>query len=353
MKTLHYPPGRITPRGQRLLFEGDEPMFGYKSPLRTVTFDLMGPFAPIPGVQDGVSVTSLKGLVPPWKIRSTQGTNQDGATFGSAVYDELEIDIGVEAFGSTPKVTRQVIRHWIDAWDVREQGELFAITEGGYFFAPVRWMRNPVEELFAASRCRQPFTWTALGDDSFWRAPDSIHQFPAPGTSLVSGSGSGFITLTNDGDQDGWVNHVVYGPFTELQIANGPDSTSMIKFGPLRENQVALLRTEPRLRGVTDLTTLPVPTQNLAAHQALIKRIVSFAANNNVPPLLRQFESLFGIMPPQGELYSLLDGRFTRPIPKKTAGVAATERHIAVKVTGGNANTKIVSYVTPRRRWPF
>ena len=51
--------------------------------------------------------------------------------------------------------------------------------------------------------------------------------------------------------------------------------------------------------------------------------------------------------------YSLLDGRFTQPLPPRTASGLVTERHIAVKVTGGDANTKLVSYVTPRRRWPF
>lgn len=347
-----YPSGAITPLGAELLIEGDQPILGYKSPSRALTFHLMGALAPMPGVQDGVIATSLKGLVPPWKIRDTQGSHQDGVTFNSAVYEPLEIDLGVEVIGSTPKATRRVVRDWIEAWDVRQQGELFAITEAGYFFSPVRWMKNPVDGLMSAESCRQKFTWTARGDDAFWRGLDSVHQFPYPGTALVSGAGQGFITLTNDSDQDGWVNHVFYGPGT-VSIANGPDSTSMIEFGPLLPNQVALLRTEPRLRGVTDLTTLPVPTQNTNAFQNIIRNIVSFASNNNVPPLLRQFESLFGILPPQGELYSLLDGRFTKPIPPKMAGWSAVERHMAVKIAGGNANTKLVSYVTPRRRWPF
>ena len=352
MNVLSFPQGRITPLGAQILYDGDQPCMGYRSPDRTVQFDLMGAFAPTAGVQDGVIIDSLKGLIPPWKIRSTQGSNQDGVTFNSAVYDPLEIDLGVQVFGNTPKATRAVIRHWIESWDAERQGELFCLTEGGYFFAPVRWMKNPVDHLLAAEQCRQPFTWTAMGDDAFWRGLDSVCQFPAPGTTLVSGSGTGFITLTNDGDQKGWVNHVFYGPGT-LEVANGHNSTSMIKFGPLRENQVALLRTEPRRRGVTDLTTLPVPAQDTNLFQDLIKRIVSFASNNNVPPLLRQFESLFGILPPQGELYSLLDGRFTQPLPPRTASGLVTERHIAVKVTGGDANTKLVSYVTPRRRWPF
>ncbi|SDD58643.1 hypothetical protein SAMN04488581_2601 [Mycolicibacterium neoaurum] len=352
--TIRYPSGRVTPLAAELLLDGTQPILGYKAPSRAAEFHLMGALAPMPGVQDGVILTGPpKGFVPPWKIRSTQGSNQDGSTFNSAVYDPLEIDLPVSAFGSTPRATRQVVRDWVESWDVRQQGELFTLTEAGYLYTPVRWMKNPVDGLMMAQQCRQDFTWTAMGDDAFWRAPDSICQFPAPGTSLVSGNGTGFITLTNDGDQLGWVNHVVYGPFQQIQIANGPGSTSMIKFGPLLPNQVALLRTEPRLRGVTDLTTLPVPTQNTNLFQDIVKRIVSFASNNNVPPLLRQFESLFGILPPQGELYSLLDGRFTKPLAAKTVGIPAREQHIAVKVEGGNSATKIVSYVTPRRRWPF
>ncbi len=353
MSTLYYPAGPVTRAGVRKFLEGDQPIMGYRSPERTIEYQLMGPLEPSPGIHNGVAVTSLKGLVPPWQNRKQQGSNQDGATYSSTVYDPCDIDMGVEIHGNSPQETRAVVRNWIEAWDAKQQGQLFCVTEAGPFYQAVRWGKNPVDRLYAAALCRQPFTMAIEGDDAFWRGMDSVCVFPEIGAPLVSGNGSGFITLTNSGDQDGYANHVVYGPFTKIKIANGPSSSSMIEFGPLLENQVALLRTEPRRRGVTDLTTLPVPTQNLNQFQTIVSSIISFATNNNVPARLREFESLFGILPPQGELYSLLKGRFTQTIPKKRAGMAPVESHIAVEITGGNSNTRIVSYLTPLRRWPF
>jgi hypothetical protein len=352
---ITYPAGLIPPHGAYSIVKGDQPMMGYRSPDDAICFHLMGGMAPFPAVHDnGIVVNALKGLIPPWQTQDQQGAVQDGVTFNGAVYDPIVVDIGVTAFGRTPALARKVIRHWIEAWDVKRQGELFTITEAGYWFAPVRWFKTPTDQILGAQRRKQGFLWTARADDGFYRSFDSVCQFPPPGSTLSGGAGSGFNTVTNPGDQPGWVNHVAYGPFTEIQIANGPGSTSMIKFGPLLANQIALLRTEPRRRGVYDLTPADasVPQQQLTAWQTFLKQLVSFALNNNIPPLLRQFESLFGILPPQGEFYTLLQGRFSKSVPPKPIGGAPVESNIAVKITGGNAQTKLVTYLTPLRRWP-
>jgi hypothetical protein len=68
--------------------------------------------------------------------------------------------------------------------------------------------------------------------------------------------------------------------------------------------------------------------------------------------LINAFRSLFGILPMQGPLYSQLYGRFTRPIEGHVDGTPLVTEQIAVTITGGNADSKIVGTITPLRRWP-
>ncbi|EUA18483.1 gp15 domain protein [Mycobacterium xenopi 3993] len=73
------------------------------------------------------------------------------------------------------------------------------------------------------------------------------------------------------------------------------------------------LRTDPRKRGaqVQDLTVVPPTPQQLNSFQQALVKFESFAFANNIPPLLQTINSLFGIKPPQGNMYSLLKGRFS------------------------------------------
>lgn len=560
---ITYPAGKITRYGEQLLLNGDEPSLTYQSPDGGAVFHLMGPFAPIPGVQEGVIVTSesIKGMIPSWSMLDQQGANQPGVTFNDAVYDPAEIDMVVEAHGNTIAGARKVVRDWISSWDAHKQGELAWFTkEQGLWWAPVRWMRAPTEQLARSNSCKQRFLWTARIDDAFWRSYDSVSTFRFDYNTIIdefktadpddlgtnyhltySGEGggylyvsggsarwkddpgdpvttsgrtvvakrlgfntstdnqvvelelgsipevtwpngafndvwgrmgetagewngtgirarvgwglvrltafvnhevvwnrqipmvipplrsdrftlvcgyegnprmfkilrngfeilsykengtasqigsayrgagfgmragaalltqatpatvwwwkagvnttvsqSGYVQLANIGDQPGWHRFLVYGP-GDFSIANGPDSTEFIKFGRLEDGQIALLNTEPRIRGVVDLSPSS-PGQSLSGFQQFIKRLVSFATNNNVPPLLRQFESEFGILPPQGALYPLLKGRFTNPIPPKSPSAPAVTHNIAVRIDNGNANSKIVAALTPLRRWPI
>lgn len=161
----------------------------------------------------------------------------------------------------------------------------------------------------------------------------------------------GFIPITNIGDQDGWVRHLCYGPGT-FTFSNGPGADTSISFGPILDGQVVMINTLPRLRGVVDLSPAQ-PPQQLDSFQELIKDLIDFATNNNTPPLLQQFESFFGILPPQGNLYSLLNGRFTAPVPPKPESEPPVTSHIAVGITGGGPNSKIVTALTPYRKWPL
>lgn len=179
--------------------------------------------------------------------------------------------------------------------------------------------------------------------------PPAIASWSA-GDNLAA-TESGYLPLTNIGDVEAWPRYLCYGPGT-FAFGNGPGSTSMITFGPLLDGQVVLVTTEPRLRSVVDLSPSQ-PPQQLNSLQALIEGLISFATNNNTPPLLEQFENLFGVQTPQGNLYSLLNGRFTTPIPGSSYGVAPATQKIAVSITDGSPVSKVVAAITPRRRWPL
>lgn len=170
------------------------------------------------------------------------------------------------------------------------------------------------------------------------------------GTQTVSVPIQGYMPLTNIGDQPGWPRFLLTGPGT-FGIGNGPNSTSLVTIGPLVNGQKVLITTDPRLRSVVDLS--PGQAQQLAPYQSLLTELIAFATNNNTPPLLQQFESFFGIVPPQGPLYSLMNGRFDTPLAPAVTGVAPSAQYIAVGLTGGNANSQIVASVTPRRKWPL
>jgi hypothetical protein len=120
----------------------------------------------------------------------------------------------------------------------------------------------------------------------------------------------------------------------------------------LLAGQVVLLETEPRRRSIVDVSPAELPPQNLTPFQQFLTALITFATNNNVPPLLEQFASLFGIQPPQGNLYSYLDGRFTTPIPAQPLSGPQTSS-VTVQIAGGGTGTKIIGAITPRRRWPL
>jgi hypothetical protein len=182
-------------------------------------------------------------------------------------------------------------------------------------------------------------------------APPPLQLFDTGDNNTVTQNG--FLNLYNRGDQDGWPRYLCYGPGT-FTFSDGPaPSDYKVTFGPLLENQIALVTTLPRLRGVTDLSPEAPAAQTVNQFQKIVEELISFATNNNVPPLLQQFESLFGILPPQGNMYSLLTGRFTTPIPAKVEGLPPKASPIACSIVGGNADSKIVAALTPLRRWPL
>lgn len=180
------------------------------------------------------------------------------------------------------------------------------------------------------------------------QTPPSIYSWSMGDNTLLAQSGH--LPITNFGTQEGSPDLVVYGPGT-FKFGNGPDVEPTIEFGPLTDGQVALIKTAPGVRAVYDLTADPVE-QDLPFFQDFIHRLVSLVFNNNTPPLFQWFESLFGISPPQGNMYSLLKGRWTRTFPERPVASPPVTKTLSVSVTGGNANTKVIAALTPKRRWP-
>jgi len=137
-----------------------------------------------------------------------------------------------------------------------------------------------------------------------------------------------------------------------------PGSTEMVEFGPLLPNQVVHIDTSRQRPRIRDLTSVPPAEQELSFFQRAIKDLLSWAAGNNTNLLLQQIGSVFGIVPPQGNLYTLLKGRWNRDsaIPPKSPGTPDSQvplHHIKVEIVDGNADSRIIAAGTPLRRYPL
>lgn len=163
----------------------------------------------------------------------------------------------------------------------------------------------------------------------------------------------GFVERVNVGDQPMWDRYTCFGPGTFF-FGNGPSSTEFVKFGPLLPNQIMQVRTDPRKRGIVDMTAIPPTPQEIAMFQTAKKDFFSFLFSANAVPTSPQAtESIFGIKPPQGNPYSLLNGRFSVPIPPRSPGGPVQPYHVKVKISGGNSDSQIIVAGTPLRRLPY
>ena len=123
---------------------------------------------------------------------------------------------------------------------------------------------------------------------------------------------TGFLRLTNFGDQDEWPTLTAYGPGT-FSFGNGPSTETSVVFGPIEEGRIALIETDPGKRGVYDIST---------------------------------------DIPRTDELYKLLKGRWSNPVPARKLGFAAEPVQIPVSIEGGNYDSRVDASITPRKRWP-
>lgn len=375
---LLFPPGPVTPMGAGTIMNGVVPDIDFIGATGTV-WQLMGGRSTFPNIQDGMSLIQIGGLNPDFDLLDEQGARQDGITNLDTVFKPCYIGMKLQASGATQHSFRRVLRTWLSDWQPPNVGTLNVTTrELGQWWMPVRQAKPIEDDLTAEPALHQllDFTWACRGDNAFWQGIDSTSTVPGglyPGAaqSLTDGAATGFCPLTNFGTRPAWPRFLVYGPGT-FTLGNGSIVTtqgtisaagSPITFGPLEAGQIVLITTLPRLRSVVDLSPNQ-PAQKLSAFQTWLEKAVNLVANSNTVPLLEDLESVFGILPPVGVLYSLLNGRFTTlsEIAGKADGYAPTTNYIPVSITGGGSTglpspapqeSTIVAAITPYRTWPW
>ena len=86
-----------------------------------------------------------------------------------------------------------------------------------------------------------------------------------------------------------------------------------------------------------------------------VKDFLDFATGGNAPPLMHALASQFGIQPPQGNLYSLLKGRFgtESAIPAAPVSGEPQPYYLDASITDGNADSQLISTGIPLRRYPL
>lgn len=385
---LVFPPGQVTPLGDYRAQQGVLPDISFVAAEGTKYY-LQGGKAPDLSCQDGFGLVGSEGFQAPFTLLDEQGARQDGITNLDTIFDPAIIKLTLEASGLTPASLRRTVRTWISSWNPPNVGTLNVFTqEMGQWWMPVR-QKGPIPdglEQDPSLHRRFQFSWLCRGDYAFWQGIDSVSQFPggvyasAPQT-LTDGAASGYCPLTNLGTRPAWPRFLCYGPGT-FTLGNGANvyatgassasgtapgivgtASVPITFGPLKAGQIALITTLPRLRSVVDVSPVQ-PAQSLSSFQSLIETLVNLVTNNNTPPLLQELESLFGILPPQGVMYSLLTGRFTSQsaLTPKQDGYMPVTSWIPVAITGGGntglggnapATSCIVAACTPYRTWPW
>ena len=349
--SVRYPKGPLTPHGSYYILKGTHPEVTLTGHDGSTEFHLMGGKA-IPDWSAPESVVirrdGLKGLVPPWKTIDQKGATEDGIHFVDALYDPVEVTMNLIAMGRDAKYTRKLVSDLIASIDAKRTSKLSWFTQAmGLWWSDLRWFKPPPDIWTPAGQHRhQILTLVLRGDNGFWRTYPHAAGFKAS-------SGTAFLERKNIGDQPMWDRYTCLGPGT-FRFANGPGSTQMVEFGPLLPGQVAQIRTDPRKRGVVDLTATPPSAAEQAQWQDAMDALSSFTS------VLSVFQSIFGILgtgpvPPQGNLYSLLKGRFSdnAAIPAKSPGNPAQVYKVKVEISGGNSNTQILCAGTPMRRLPY
>jgi len=182
--------------------------------------------------------------------------------------------------------------------------------------------------------------------------PAAINEVTAGDNSTVAQEG--YLRRVNVGDQPMYDTYTIFGPGTfRFWLGPGAGPDDYVEFGPLLPNQVVFIDTDPRRRVVQDLTSVPPTPQELNVWQRALDGFLSFAIGSSVP-LAQAIKSNFGILPPQGNMYSLLSGRFNdaAAIPPKPAGTPAPTHFVKVSIDDGSASSKIIVSGTPKRRYP-
>ena len=182
--------------------------------------------------------------------------------------------------------------------------------------------------------------------------PAAINQVTAGDNSTVAQEG--YLRRANIGDQPMYDTYTVFGPGTfKFWLGPGAGPQDYVEFGPLLPNQVVFIDTDPRRRVVQDLTSIPPTPQELNIWQRALDGFLAFAIGSRTP-LAQSIKSAFGILPPQGNMFSLMKGRFNdaAAIPPKPAAGGAPMHYVKVAIDDGTAESKVIVSGTPKRRYP-
>jgi len=324
--------GYIYADGNRAVWKDEGGLFTDR---RTV---VCGPYKDFETVTDNQVVTMRLGSVPEWSTASgsndvwaRMGKDGDGEWDGSGI--RLRVTLGsVEVsawedfeqlwerkkkiFGMVP---HKDMEFTLVAGYIGDPRLFKVMKDGGEVFA---CKETEGTSLLGAGQRGVGFGMMAGGAVISQATPSTVSKVNAGDNTEVPRYG--FINRRNAGDQDAYDEYTFYGPGT-FGIGNGPGSTDMVEIGPLDAGQVIHIRTDPRKRGVFDLSN------------------VSASAT----------PYLFGAQP-SDELYKKIRGRFFQnQIPRKQPGERVTTHQVAVSMGAGcNADSKIVASLTPLRRYP-
>lgn len=339
---------------QNLLRLQIDPVIRIITPSNRVIWNIGGPTAPIAGAEPGMIMASLAGMDAPFDLVDLQGARQNGVTNLDKVSGAAEIDFIFELSAQPGADSRRVMRSWMDSWSGNRLCRMAYWTpEMGDWWM---WLRkykpvtNQMKMSYSQTGALQ-LPWAARGDDAFWHSYDSVSTFD--GSPKGSGNGAGVVKIVQRGTELGWLRHLIYGPGTF--VMGDAASGKTVTLGPLLQGQVLLVSTLPRLPTIVDVTptNAVVPVQQLNDIQKFMKYLINLVSNNNVPPLLQQLESWFGIQPPQGNLLSLLTSRFTTPIPGLEEEQPPFTTQVPMSISGGMPGvSKVVTALTPMRTWP-
>ncbi|TDH48896.1 hypothetical protein E2F47_22280 [Mycobacterium eburneum] len=358
-----FPNTEVTPAAAYELLDGEKPNIWYTAANGVSRYYLDGPMAPMPGIQDGiVLVDGLQGLIPDFDSITLKAARQDGHTWTASDYKAGAMTMKLQAHARTAAGLSTVTSEWFGSWDPRKPGKLeYWTLDHGYWWHSARLAPGSYSDNYTVQPRvirQQDITQKISNAIAFWSGVPSTDVFPEFGAAWT-GSGSGFLTLQNIGDQDGYPSILFYAGTSDgatLQFSNGPaaGTSTMISFGPLKAGQVALITTLPRLRGVVDLTPNtsslpPTPSNTLLK---FLSDMVADASYNSGAPMLAQYESAFGALPTQGDLYQLLSGFYTNPFPGVATPSLASPDYLAVSITGGNSATKVIGTIVPLKVSP-
>jgi hypothetical protein len=224
---VRFPAGPITPHGAYHILHNRIPQMGLLSYDGTVVFHMLGGLsiadrAVAPG---RVEIKDLKGLIPPWRTIDQKGATQDGVSFVDALYDAIEVELGVRIRGKDPADCRRVGRYLYDSLDVKREAELFWFTqELGRWWSKVRWLQAPADSIGAINKSTENVGLRLRADTGFWESYPTIDEF----SFTFAATSDAFDFDDPDDLGSGWTTSVTGAGAGGVHIENGEITPTLL-----------------------------------------------------------------------------------------------------------------------------